>query len=85
METERPGTSPQSRTFNHGQDLDDIVTRARNLLEDLRRNHPYLILRFSGEDAFRTRLDDLCRVYDPLAPLAYSPLSSTRAYASFGS
>ena len=63
------GTSPQSRTFNHGKDLDDIVTQARNLLEDLRRHHPGLIVRFSGEDAFRTRLDDLCRVYDPLAPL----------------
>lgn len=63
------GTSPQSRTFNHGKDFNDIVTQARHLLEDLRRNHPYLIVRFSGEDAFRTRLDDLCRVYDPLAPL----------------
>jgi len=63
------GTSPQSRTFNHGKDLDDICTQARNLLEDLRRNHPSLIVRFSGEDAFRTRLEDLGRVYDPLAPL----------------
>jgi homocitrate synthase len=63
------GTSPQSRAFNHGKDLDDIVTQARSLLEDLRRNHPHLILRFSGEDAFRTRLDDLYRVYDPLADL----------------
>ena len=63
------GTSPQSRAFNHGKDLDEIVTQARGLLEDLRRNHPHLILRFSGEDAFRTRLDDLYQVYDPLAPL----------------
>jgi len=63
------GTSPQARTFNHGKDFHDIVTQARNLLEDLRRNHPRLIVRFSGEDAFRTRLDDLYRVYDPLAPL----------------
>jgi homocitrate synthase len=38
-------------------------------LEDIRRNHPRLILRFSGEDAFRTRVDDLFRVCDPLAPL----------------
>jgi homocitrate synthase len=63
------GTSPQSRTFNHGKDLDEIVTQACNLLEDIRRNHPHLILRFSGEDAFRTRPDDLFRVYDPLASL----------------
>ncbi len=63
------GTSPQSRAFNHGKDVDEIVTQTRGLLEDLRRNHPYLILRFSGEDAFRTRLDDLYRVYDPVAEL----------------
>src|SRR5512139_3379354 len=58
------GTSPQSRTFNHGKGLDEIVTQARALLEDIRRNYPQLTLRFSGEDAFRTRLDDLVHVYD---------------------
>ncbi|RME05417.1 MAG: pyruvate carboxyltransferase [Anaerolineae bacterium] len=63
------GTSPQSRTYNHGKALDEIARRARSLLEDLRRNHPHLILRFSGEDAFRTPLDDLYRVYDEVAPL----------------
>jgi len=63
------GTSPQSRAYNHGKALDEITQRARSLLEDLRRNHPPLILRFSGEDAFRTPLDDLYRVYDGIASL----------------
>ncbi len=63
------GTSALSRTYNHGKDLDAIVAQARALLEDLRRNHPHLILRFSGEDAFRTPLEHLFRVYDPLVPL----------------
>jgi homocitrate synthase len=63
------GTSPQSRTFNHGEDIEEIVRRTRDLLEDLRRNHPRLILRFSGEDAFRTPLKHLYQVYDPLACL----------------
>jgi homocitrate synthase len=63
------GTSPQSRTFNHGKDVPQIIREATGLLEDLRRNHPHLILRFSGEDAFRTRRDDLLRVYDAVAPL----------------
>jgi homocitrate synthase len=58
------GTSEQARAFNHGQGLDEIARRARTLIEDLRRNHPQLILRFSGEDAFRTREADLFRVYD---------------------
>jgi len=63
------GTSVEARAFNHGRDLDAIVAQARPLLEDLRRNHPDLILRFSGEDAFRTREADLFRIYDEIAPL----------------
>ena len=65
------GTSPESRQFNHGHDLEGIATSARSLLEDVRRNHPQLILRFSGEDAFRTGLADLFRVYDAVAPLVH--------------
>jgi len=60
------GTSPQSQAFNHGKTTDEIIASARTLLEDVRRNHPELTLRFSGEDAFRTPLDSLLRVYDPL-------------------
>jgi len=60
------GTSPQSQAFNHGKNLDEIVQSASTLLDDLHRNHPDLTLRFSGEDAFRTTLDQLFKVYDPL-------------------
>lgn len=63
------GTSETSRNYNHGNNLDRIIDRAVPLLEDLRRNHPHLILRFSGEDAFRTRTEDLFYVYDKIAPL----------------
>lgn len=63
------GTSEASRTYNHGNSLDRIIDRAVPLLEDLRRNYPHLILRFSGEDAFRTRTEDLFHVYDKIAPL----------------
>ena len=63
------GTSPQSCAFNHRKDLDQVVKQARSLLEELRRCAPHLILRFSGEDAFRTPMDRLYRVYDPLVPL----------------
>jgi homocitrate synthase len=63
------GTSPQSRAFNTGKDLEEIARNARTLLEDLRRNHPHLILRFSGEDTFRTRLEDQFLVYDQVASL----------------
>lgn len=63
------GTSEASRTYNHGNSLDRIIDRAVPLLQDLRRNYPHLILRFSGEDAFRTRTEDLFYVYDKIAPL----------------
>jgi homocitrate synthase len=61
------GTSEQSRAHNHGRDLAGIAASARGLLEDIRRNHPQLVLRFSGEDAFRTSESDLFRVYDEVA------------------
>ncbi len=63
------GTSVQSRTSSHGRDIDQIVKQARSLIEQVRRDHPQLILRFSGEDAFRTSEEDLFRVYDDIAPL----------------
>jgi homocitrate synthase len=65
------GTSNVSRDNNHGKDLQEIIRGARSLIEQVRRDHPHLILRFSGEDAFRTREEDLFRVYDEIAPLVH--------------
>src|SRR5690606_30159349 len=55
--------------YTHGQDIEAIIQRTRALLEEIRTHHPDLILRFSGEDAFRTSEEDLFRVYDVMAPL----------------
>ncbi len=63
------GTSPESRAYNHGMDLKSIISQACLLIDDVRRNYPHLVLRFSGEDAFRTCEDDLFAVYDEVAPL----------------
>jgi len=63
------GLSTTSRTYSHGKDLPTIVKQVRPLIEDVRKNHPHLILRFSGEDAFRTSEHDLFQVYDEVAPL----------------
>ncbi len=65
------GTSVQARNNGHGKNLDEIVRQARSLIEQVRRDYPHLILRFSGEDAFRTREADLFRVYDEIAPLVH--------------
>ncbi len=55
--------------YSQGQDIDTIVGRTCKLLEQLRADYPHLILRFSGEDAFRTSEANLFRVYDRVAPL----------------
>ena len=55
--------------YSHGKDVKTVVRNTRNVLEDLRKNHPELILRFSGEDAFRTSEENLFQVYDEIAPL----------------
>jgi len=65
------GTSNLSQQSSHGKTLDQIVRRTRDLIEDVRKNHPHLVLRFSGEDAFRTREADLFRVFDEIVPLVH--------------
>jgi homocitrate synthase len=65
------GTSPQARTNSHGKNLEEITRQARSLLEQLNRDYPHLVLRFSGEDAFRTPEADLFRVYDEVAHLVH--------------
>jgi homocitrate synthase len=62
------GTSAESQAYNHGNDLEHIIGKAAPLIEEVRRNYPHLILRFSGEDAYRTRIEDLFHVYDCVAP-----------------
>jgi len=54
--------------YSHGKDIATALHNTRTLLEDIRKNHPQLILRFSGEDAFRTSEDELFRAYDEIAP-----------------
>ncbi len=61
------GTSQESRQYNHGKDLKEIAKKAKALLENIRRDHPGIMLRFSGEDAFRTPTRDLYTVYDEIA------------------
>jgi homocitrate synthase len=63
------GTSVHARHNGHGKNLSEIIHQARSLIEQVRRDHPQVILRFSGEDAFRTTEADLFRVYDEIAPL----------------
>lgn len=61
------GTSPNSQKSNHGKNLDQIIDLVAPIVTSVRRLHPTLHLRFSGEDAFRTPIKDLFKVYDQVA------------------
>jgi homocitrate synthase len=58
-------TSEQLRQVSHGRTLDEIIAHAEQVIRFLQQ-YPVEI-RFSCEDAFRTPLEDLLRVYRPIA------------------
>jgi len=58
------GTSEEIKKFGHGKKIDEVIGIVRPLLKNLRKNYPSLLLRFSGEDAFRTPIKELFAVYD---------------------
>jgi len=62
------GTSEQSQQNNHGKNIDQIIERATDIIRAVRRDVPDLLIRFSGEDAFRTEFKVLEKVYKELAP-----------------
>lgn len=55
------GTSPQLREWSHGRSLEQILDQAIPVIRLLRDRN--LEVRFSCEDAFRTPLPDLLRIY----------------------
>lgn len=60
------GTSEEIKKSGHGKKIGEIIDTARPLLKDIRKNYPNLLLRFSGEDAFRTPVKDLFEIYDSI-------------------
>ncbi|UCC89022.1 MAG: hypothetical protein JSV81_06870 [Anaerolineales bacterium] len=65
------GTSVHAQRNGHGKGLNQIIHQARSLIEQVRRDYPHLVVRFSGEDAFRTPEEELFRVYDEVVPLVH--------------
>ena len=61
------GVSPHAQNHSHGLEIPEIVRRVRGTIEPLRKAHPDLYIRFSGEDCFRTDLSDVYQVYDEIA------------------
>lgn len=63
------GTSPQLMQHSHGKDVRQIIDAAAEVLSLIRAQAPNVVLRFSTEDSFRSRLSDLYRVYLAVADL----------------
>jgi len=61
------GTSPQLMQHSHGKSIDQIIDLALDVCHFIREQKPDVILRFSTEDSFRSRLSDLYRVYLTMA------------------
>lgn len=58
-------TSEQLRHVSHGRTLEELIEQAQTVISFLQQ-YPVEI-RFSCEDAFRTSLEDLLKVYKPVA------------------
>ncbi len=56
------GTSPELRAYSHGRRIEQMIADAVPLIRGIRASGRYA--RFSAEDAFRSDLVDLLRVFD---------------------
>jgi len=56
------GTSPELQQYSHGKSIDYICTQAADMTRYLKSEG--IEVRFSGEDAFRSHLEDLNRVFE---------------------
>ncbi len=61
------GTSDLLRTHSHGRSVAQIIEQAASVIDFLRTQH--VEVRFSCEDAFRTPLPDLLRIYQAVDAL----------------
>ena len=57
------GTSALLREYSHGKDISQVLRMAEEVIGFVKRERPDLEVRFSTEDSFRSRPDDLFRIY----------------------
>lgn len=62
------GTSSHAKANSHKLTTSEIISRAKSILSKVRSDHPHLYIRFSAEDAFRTELSEIFKIYDVVAP-----------------
>jgi homocitrate synthase len=62
------GVSELAQAYNAQKPLSEAIELALNVIQATRTQHPDLYMRFSAEDAFRTKRQDLLAIYDALSP-----------------
>lgn len=62
------GATKQAQKFSHSLNLKEILLLTKKLIINIRKKYPNLYIRFSGEDAFRTKISDIYKIYDQLYP-----------------
>ncbi len=62
------GVSELAQAYNAQKPLEEAIALASSVAQSVRRQHPHLYMRFSAEDAFRTKREDLIQIYDAMSP-----------------
>ena len=62
------GISELAQAHNAQKSLEQSIELASSVARAVRQQHPLLYMRFSAEDAFRTKRDDLWAIYDAMYP-----------------
>ncbi|HEU4742186.1 MAG TPA: LeuA family protein [Meiothermus sp.] len=62
------GVSPLAQEHNAQKSLEESIALAGEVIRSTRQSYPDLYIRFSAEDAFRTRKEDLFCLYDAIYP-----------------
>ncbi|MFN3266700.1 MAG: hypothetical protein ACK41E_07655 [Deinococcales bacterium] len=62
------GVSELAQAHNAQKSLAEATRLASSVAQSVRQQHPNLYMRFSAEDAFRTKREDLFTIYDAVYP-----------------
>jgi len=58
------GLSVNAQKYSYGKNLQEIEELVKNTIISTRKKYPKIYLRYSAEDAFRTPLKNIFRIYD---------------------
>ncbi len=60
------GLSANAQKYSYGKNFKEILSLVKNTIISIRKKYPRTYLRYSSEDAFRTPLKDIFKIYDQI-------------------